>query len=181
MGAIRLCDVIPAALFDMPPLRPAWRHFSNCLFLRNYTSIWGFIIAPHFLPSLTCIITKKGKSSTWLCVFPVWYHLKPSFVLGMAVVKDDKMAPGVLFLPPAGVWSTMSNSSKRWMWGKSAEVTIYKLSFQYEIWVTLVSSQKLPRRSIHITVWDVYRHCEGIGSWQQCVTPQAERRRTLWN
>lgn len=120
------------------PLRAAWRHFSNCLFLRNNTSIWGFIIVPLWSAALL------KNSHLGFCVSCLITHLKPSFVLEMAVVKDDKMALGVLFLPPSGVWSTMSDWRERECGRKVQGWQSINL-LQYERWVILVSSQKLRR------------------------------------
>lgn len=71
----------------------------------------------------------------------------------------------VLFLPPSGVWSTMSDWRERECGGKVLRWQSINL-LQYERWVILVSSQKLPKRSIHISVWDVGCSCGAIWSWQ---------------
>lgn len=129
----------------------------------NNSSIWGFIIA----------FKKKDVTLRASCLT----HLKPSFVRRMAAVKDDKMAPGVLFLLPSGVWSAISNIRERKCGGKGLRWRSINF-LQYEIWVTLVSSPEPPRISIHITVWDTCWSCEMICSWRQCVTRQVEGRWT---
>lgn len=138
------------------PLRAAWRQFINCLFLRNNTSIWGFIIIP--------LKHDKKQSPRLLCVFCLIHTWSHHLFWGWQLRRMTKWLLVFCFLPPSGVWSTMSIWRER---ERGPKVLMWQSInlLPYERWVVLVSSQKLPRRSIHITVWDICHICEVICSW----------------
>lgn len=66
------------------PLSAVWRHFSHGMF-RGMTSIWNINIVPLWSEAFF----QLKNSHFDLCVSCLITHLNPSFVLGMAVVKDN--------------------------------------------------------------------------------------------
>lgn len=91
---------IPAALFDMfpsgQPTGVSWHRLT--LFVPEQQHQPLGLCRP-----LASSVTQLKNSHLGLCISRLMItDEKPSFVVDMAVVKDDKMARSVLFLPPSG-------------------------------------------------------------------------------
>lgn len=95
------------------------------------------------------------------CLIHTWSH---HLFWGWQLRRITKWLLVFCFLPPSGLWSTMSIWREREHGQKVLRWQSINLLL-YERWVVLVSPQKLSRRSIHITVSDICHSCEVICSW----------------
>lgn len=101
-------------------LRAAWRHFSNSLFPRKNTCVWGFTIAPHPLD----LQHHATSSHLGMCASSLIAHLKP-FWRWQLWRMTKWLLVFCLFGP---IWCLVHNEHLKRMakTRKSAEVTIHK-------------------------------------------------------